>query len=116
MLACADASPSCGSPDGSAAPFSALDGRPGSLCNEHQQSSPLKMESKRSRALGDAARSVGTAGGEPPYLTASTRPRAESPSASPSRHPMTPGHDDELQWLAQDHEGTRAGRGGVTVL
>ena len=74
MLACADASPSCGTPDGPAAPFSALDGRPEAVSNEHKQGGlRLLMQGKPGRAIGDAP-SVDMAGREAPCPPESARP------------------------------------------
>ena len=114
MLACADASPCCSSPGGSAAPFSALDGRPEAVSNEHQQGwSRLLMKGKPVRALGDAT-SGSTAGGETPCPPESAGPTTEPPNASPTRHPMTLDHE-QSQSPRQDLK-TRAGRDGEAVM
>ena len=109
MLACTDASP--GSPGGSAAPVSALDGRLEAISNEHQQGGLLLMQGRPGWALGDAT-SVGTAGCEAPYPPESAGPTTEL-NASPARHPMSLGHEQQ-QSSRQDLK-TRAGRDGEAV-
>lgn len=114
MPACADASPCPSSLGGSAAPFSALDGRPEAVSNEHQQGGlRLLMRGKPGRAIGDAT-SVDMAGREPPCPPESARPTTEPPNANPSRHPMSLSHD-QPQSSRQDLK-TRAGRDGEAVL
>ena len=71
------------------------------------------MQGKPGRAIGGAT-SGGTAGRETPCPPESAGPTTEPPNASPSRHPMSLGHDQQ-QSPRQDLK-TRAGRDGEAVL